>query len=87
MPPGERRRLVTAELQDAISRARLRKLAIDEDSLRDTMPIPPATDQRPGSIKVTSEREVMSTRLSTRFHFRRISRASQCAAFASRKAS
>ncbi len=25
----------------------------DEDSLRDTMPIPPATDERPGSIKVT----------------------------------
>jgi FtsP/CotA-like multicopper oxidase with cupredoxin domain len=25
----------------------------DEDSLRDTMPIPPATDARPGSIKVT----------------------------------
>jgi suppressor of ftsI len=27
-------------------------LAQDEDSLRDTMPIPPATDDRPGSIKV-----------------------------------
>jgi suppressor of ftsI len=25
----------------------------DEDSLRDTLPIPPATDERPGSIKVT----------------------------------
>jgi suppressor of ftsI len=25
----------------------------DEDSLRDTMPIPPATDERPGSIKVS----------------------------------
>jgi hypothetical protein len=31
----------------------------------------------PGSISVTSEREVRSTRLSTRFHSRRISRASQ----------
>jgi suppressor of ftsI len=28
-------------------------VAQNEDSLRDTMPIPPATDERPGSIKVT----------------------------------
>jgi suppressor of ftsI len=28
-------------------------VAQDEDSLRDTMPIPPANDERPGSIKVT----------------------------------
>jgi suppressor of ftsI len=34
----------------------------DEDSLRDTMPIPPATDDRPGSIKVSipfTDREIV----------------------------
>jgi tetratricopeptide (TPR) repeat protein len=35
VPPGERRRLMTAELQDANSRARLRRLQVDEQSLRD----------------------------------------------------
>jgi tetratricopeptide (TPR) repeat protein/transglutaminase-like putative cysteine protease len=34
-PPGERRRLMTAELQDAHSRARLRRLSVDELTLRD----------------------------------------------------
>ena len=34
--------------------------------------------QEPGSISATSEREVRSTRFSTRFQYRRISRASQC---------
>jgi tetratricopeptide (TPR) repeat protein len=34
-PVGERRRLMTAELQDANSRTRLRELAIDEKALRD----------------------------------------------------
>jgi tetratricopeptide (TPR) repeat protein/transglutaminase-like putative cysteine protease len=35
VPPGERRRLVTADLQDANMRARLRHLMIDESRLRD----------------------------------------------------
>ncbi len=35
VPPGERRRLVAAELQDANSRARLRKLSIDDAKLKD----------------------------------------------------
>jgi tetratricopeptide (TPR) repeat protein len=35
VPPGERRRLVTAELQDSNSRARLRSLTVDEGSLTD----------------------------------------------------
>jgi tetratricopeptide (TPR) repeat protein/transglutaminase-like putative cysteine protease len=35
VPPGERRRLVTADLQDANSRTRLRSLAVDEASLKD----------------------------------------------------
>ena len=34
-PPGERRRLVSSELQDANSRARLRKLAINAEHLRE----------------------------------------------------
>ncbi len=35
VPPGERRRLVSTELQDAHSHARLRSLNVDEKSLRD----------------------------------------------------
>jgi tetratricopeptide (TPR) repeat protein/transglutaminase-like putative cysteine protease len=35
LPPGERRRLMTAELQDANSRTRLRSLVVDEGSLSD----------------------------------------------------
>lgn len=34
-PPGERRRLVTSDLQDANSRTRLVRLEVDEDQLRD----------------------------------------------------
>lgn len=35
VPPGERRRLMTSELQNANSKARLRRLAVDENKLRD----------------------------------------------------
>jgi tetratricopeptide (TPR) repeat protein len=35
VPPGERRRLVTSDLQDSNSRARLRQLAVNESKLRD----------------------------------------------------
>ena len=35
VPPGERRRLISAELQDAHSHARLRALNVEENSLRD----------------------------------------------------
>ena len=41
----------------------------------------------PGSISATSEREVRSTRLSTRFHKFLISRASQWSLLASRNVS
>jgi tetratricopeptide (TPR) repeat protein/transglutaminase-like putative cysteine protease len=34
VPPGERRRLMTSELQDSNSRARLRRLAVNEDRLK-----------------------------------------------------
>src|SRR5262249_36600149 len=35
VPPGERRRVVTAELQDSNSRSRLLRLEVDEKALRD----------------------------------------------------
>jgi tetratricopeptide (TPR) repeat protein len=46
-PPGERRRLVTSELQDSNSRTRLVRLEVDEDQLRD--------HDRPARAKVVFE--------------------------------
>jgi tetratricopeptide (TPR) repeat protein/transglutaminase-like putative cysteine protease len=59
VPPGERRRLVTAELQDANSRTRLRSLTVDDANLPN--PDRPVTARLeydiPGHFSGTTERE------------------------------
>jgi tetratricopeptide (TPR) repeat protein/transglutaminase-like putative cysteine protease len=59
VPPGERRRLVAAEIQDAHSQARLRRLVLDERQLQDfDQPVTAVTEfDIPGHFSGEADRE------------------------------